>query len=125
MMSERMKDCWICLGLFAAALLVRIWLTDWLYRVSRYSDYTVGQSPVWLFTHLGWPFDHFPLGNYELRAAIAADVMAFCSGDAVALGTRRHRRLYAVHARRRMVVACDYGGRQPGAAHRSKLSSVV
>ncbi len=36
-------------------LLLPTWLTDWLYRVSRYSEYTVGQSPVWLFTHLGWP----------------------------------------------------------------------
>jgi hypothetical protein len=36
-------------------LLLPTWLTDWLYRISLYSDYTVGQSPVWLFTHVGWP----------------------------------------------------------------------
>jgi hypothetical protein len=27
------------------------WFTDWLYRMSRYPSYTIGQSPVWLLTH--------------------------------------------------------------------------
>ena len=36
-------------------LLLPTWLADWLHRISLYSDYTVGQSPVWLFTHVGWP----------------------------------------------------------------------
>jgi hypothetical protein len=31
------------------------WLGDWLYRISQYADYTVGQSPVWLLTHRGLP----------------------------------------------------------------------
>ncbi|MEP7357269.1 MAG: glycosyltransferase 87 family protein [Anaerolineales bacterium] len=31
------------------------WLGDWLYRISAYSGYTVGQSPVWLLTHSALP----------------------------------------------------------------------
>jgi hypothetical protein len=27
------------------------WIGEWLVRVTRYSEYTVGQSPVWLLTH--------------------------------------------------------------------------
>ena len=27
------------------------WLSDWVYRMSRYPSYTVGESPIWLLTH--------------------------------------------------------------------------
>ncbi len=27
------------------------WIGDWLFRITQYSDYTVGQSPVWLLAH--------------------------------------------------------------------------
>ncbi len=32
-------------------LILPTWLTDWLYRMGRYPDYTIGQSPIWLLTH--------------------------------------------------------------------------
>jgi len=31
------------------------WMGDWLNRIGQYSDYTVGQSPVWLLTHSALP----------------------------------------------------------------------
>ncbi len=31
------------------------WVGDWIYRITRYSEYTVGQSPVWLLTHVALP----------------------------------------------------------------------
>jgi len=42
------------LGL-AGFLVLPHWLTDWLYRVGRYPNYTVGESPVWLLTHTALP----------------------------------------------------------------------
>ena len=36
-------------------LMLPTWLGDWLYRLRLYSDYTVGQSPIWLLTHQVWP----------------------------------------------------------------------
>ncbi len=36
---------------FAGFLFLPNWFGDWLYRVSRYPQYTVGQSPVWLLAH--------------------------------------------------------------------------
>ena len=36
-------------------LMLPTWLGDWLYRLGLYSDYTVGQSPIWLLTHQVWP----------------------------------------------------------------------
>src|SRR3972149_2319551 len=36
-------------------LILPTWLTDWQNNVERYSDYTVGQSPVWLLTHAALP----------------------------------------------------------------------
>ena len=37
-------------------LVLPTWLGEWLLRISVYSDYTVGQSPVWLLTHQALPF---------------------------------------------------------------------
>jgi hypothetical protein len=31
------------------------WISELLYRITRYSEYTIGQSPVWLLTHLAIP----------------------------------------------------------------------
>jgi len=31
------------------------WFAGFIYRVFHYSDYTVGQSPVWLLTHIAFP----------------------------------------------------------------------
>jgi hypothetical protein len=31
------------------------WIGDWLFRIGRYSEYTVGQSPVWLLTNIAIP----------------------------------------------------------------------
>jgi len=31
------------------------WIGEWLYRITRYGEYTVGQSPVWWLTHRWWP----------------------------------------------------------------------
>ena len=28
------------------------WFADWVYRMSRYPSYTIGQSPIWLLTHM-------------------------------------------------------------------------
>lgn len=44
------------LGLFAGSfLMLPSWLTEWLVRVWRYQEYTVGQNPVWLLTHSAFP----------------------------------------------------------------------
>ncbi len=45
----------MCGALFFSWLMLPTWLADWLMRVDRYSAYTVGQSPVWLFTHQTLP----------------------------------------------------------------------
>ena len=45
----------LAVALLGSWLLLPTWLTDWLLRVDRYSAYTVGQSPVWLLTHLVLP----------------------------------------------------------------------
>lgn len=39
----------------ASLLLSPTWISDWIYRITRYSEYTVGQSPVWLLTHVALP----------------------------------------------------------------------
>lgn len=31
------------------------WISEWLYRILVYSEYTVGQSPVWLLSHKVFP----------------------------------------------------------------------
>lgn len=36
-------------------IMLPTWLQEWLLRVERYPEYTVGQSPVWLLTHQVWP----------------------------------------------------------------------
>ena len=36
---------------FGSLLVSPTWIMDWIFRITRYSDYTVGQSPVWLLTH--------------------------------------------------------------------------
>jgi hypothetical protein len=41
----------LALVLLISWLMLPSWLNDWVYRMTRYSDYTVGQSPVWLLTH--------------------------------------------------------------------------
>ena len=35
-------------------LVLPTWLSEWLMRIGRYSEYTVGQSLVWLLTHQVW-----------------------------------------------------------------------
>jgi hypothetical protein len=42
----------LCVGSW---ILLPSWLGDFLYRVGTYSGYTVGESPVWLLTHLALP----------------------------------------------------------------------
>jgi hypothetical protein len=39
----------------AGMLVYPAWVSDWLYRITRYSEYTVGQSPVWLLSHNAIP----------------------------------------------------------------------
>ena len=39
----------------ASWLALPTWFGDWLYRISAYSGYTIGQSPLWLLTHLSFP----------------------------------------------------------------------
>jgi hypothetical protein len=36
---------------FSGFIFLPNWLSDWLYRMARYTTYTIGQSPVWLLTH--------------------------------------------------------------------------
>lgn len=36
-------------------LILPSWLSEWFLRIARYSEYTVGQSPVWLLTHQALP----------------------------------------------------------------------
>ncbi len=43
------------LAMLVSWLMLPSWLSDWFYRMTRYSDYTVGQSPVWLLTHQALP----------------------------------------------------------------------
>lgn len=51
------------LGFFGMLAIVTIasmlasptWILDWIDRILHYSEYTVGQSPVWLFTHVAYP----------------------------------------------------------------------
>ena len=40
---------------FGSFLFLPTWLSEFLYRVNAYRDYTVGQSPVWLLTHQAVP----------------------------------------------------------------------
>lgn len=42
--------------LVGSFLALPTWLSEWLLRIRTYSDYTVGQSPVWLLTHQALPF---------------------------------------------------------------------
>ncbi|MEW5869524.1 MAG: glycosyltransferase family 87 protein [Chloroflexota bacterium] len=42
----------LCLG---SILALPTWLSEWMFRIRAYSDYTVGQSPVWLLTHMAIP----------------------------------------------------------------------
>jgi hypothetical protein len=37
-------------------ILLPTWLNEWISRMVQYSDYTVGQSPVWLLTHQVFPY---------------------------------------------------------------------
>jgi hypothetical protein len=55
---------WNFLGSFFSILAILVlgslttlptWISEWLSRISMYSDYTVGQSPIWLLTHLAIP----------------------------------------------------------------------
>lgn len=43
----------VCLGalLLGSLIVLPTWVSDYLVRLSTYSDYTVGQSPVWVLTH--------------------------------------------------------------------------
>jgi len=41
---------WLALTL-GSLLVLPSWIGDWLYRVVRYPEYTVGQGPVWLLMH--------------------------------------------------------------------------
>lgn len=43
----------LTLGSFVA---LSTWMSEWLMRIGRYSEYTVGQSPVWLLTHQAIPW---------------------------------------------------------------------
>jgi hypothetical protein len=47
------------------------WVSEWFYRISAYSDYTVGQSPVWLFTQMYAP----ALGSGGETALVAVLLM--------------------------------------------------
>jgi hypothetical protein len=42
----------LCLGSFLA---LPTWFSEWMQRIGSYSGYTVGQSPVWLLTHIAVP----------------------------------------------------------------------
>ncbi len=49
-----------CLGTLAILTLGSLialptWIGEWLYRIGRYDEYTVGQNPVWLLTHVTVP----------------------------------------------------------------------
>lgn len=55
---------WSFLGSFFSILAILVlgsltalptWISEWLSRISMYGDYTVGQSPIWLLTHLSIP----------------------------------------------------------------------
>jgi hypothetical protein len=52
---------WRFLGGFLSTLAVLVlgslialptWVSEWFHRISAYSDYTVGHSPIWLFAHV-------------------------------------------------------------------------
>ena len=38
-----------------STLVMPTWLNEWIMRMFLYSEYTVGQSPVWLLTHVALP----------------------------------------------------------------------
>jgi hypothetical protein len=52
-----------------SAILLPSWISDWLTRIVAYSDYTVGQSPIWLLSHeyLPWLGD---VGEIVISAAV-------------------------------------------------------
>jgi len=41
---------------FGSFLILPTWMSEWLLRIFRYSEYTVGQSPIWLLTHVAVPW---------------------------------------------------------------------
>ena len=41
----------ITLLIIGSSIASPTWISDWIFRITRYSGYTVGQSPVWLLTH--------------------------------------------------------------------------
>jgi len=41
---------------FASLIADPTWISEWIFRIIHYSDYTVGQSPVWLLTHIALPW---------------------------------------------------------------------
>jgi hypothetical protein len=46
--------CLLVLVLFSF-LFLPTWMSEWIGRIFRYSEYTVGQSPIWLLTHVAVP----------------------------------------------------------------------
>ncbi len=65
------------LALLTAGSLLALptWISEWWMRIRMYSDYTVGQSPVWLLTHLAWP-ELGSAGELALAAVLAAGMLA-------------------------------------------------
>jgi hypothetical protein len=63
----------IALGILSlgSSLLLPTWIGNWLYRIGRYSEYTVGQSPVWLLTHTALPALE-PIGERMLAGLLVA-----------------------------------------------------
>jgi hypothetical protein len=45
----------LALVTFGSLIISPNWISDWIFRITRYSGYTVGQSPVWLLTHVDMP----------------------------------------------------------------------
>jgi hypothetical protein len=61
----------------ASWLLLPTWLTDWLNRVAQYSQYTVGQSPIWLLTHQAFPALGTPVESLIVAALLASMLWAW------------------------------------------------
>jgi hypothetical protein len=57
--------------ILGSVILLPSWISDWLNRIAAYSEYTVGQSPIWLLSHEYLPW----LGDVGVTVISAALIL--------------------------------------------------
>jgi hypothetical protein len=59
----------------ASMFMLPTWIQDWLRQITRYPEYTVGQSPVWLISHQYFPWMG-SIGEWVLNALLVIGLLA-------------------------------------------------